>query len=584
MSENKSVLFFAYANSEKDPLPTLKKENEEIYKLLSPRVQNGDFIIHRDAYASRESMIQHLTGFREHITVFHFSGHAGRDRLLLDDEVAHSEGIISLLSKCPKLKLVVLNGCSTQGQLKLITNQLKNHPVMISTSAPVEDESATTYGIELWRNMSKHNATIEKAHSQALAATKVYNRNITCTRDIGFEENTTEEFDGPIWDISTELSMNLDWRLPKNKNVSTENTNHILKEKLLTAFSKYDELIKKAWIDTSVDDTYKVTLLLEALPLPLSEQLRKLFARQSARDLDSGHKFYNRIGYDRLKQIVTSYQTLMETVSFIHLAQLWDHVHSDSLTLKEEDTTVLGTYFLLSRNDRKDYSLIQLCYRINKIFERKGVCNFLEEWNDPSNSINEQHLLFNESIDYLQGLLKKGEDVLKEDMATLCETAEEHLATIYAELAFLIRYKMTSVKAIGVKKYRHLSETNYNHSVIKLIQRFDTFDKEMILENDISADPKFTDSVFLSKPDGSYLNLTPFIIDENSFNPMAPLAKICHFSLRQKLKNGKEIYGFSHVYNREDNYLMIQDEANYEILKDQFNDFQSSILNLNATK
>jgi hypothetical protein len=45
----------------------------------------------------------------------------------VEDGMAYSTGIAGLLEQCPKLKLIVLNGCATKGQLKQLGN-LKNPP------------------------------------------------------------------------------------------------------------------------------------------------------------------------------------------------------------------------------------------------------------------------------------------------------------------------------------------------------------------------------------------------------------------------------------------------------------------------
>ena len=54
-----------------------------------------------------------LPSYREQISIFHFSGHTGRDSIILEDEALNTQGLAKLLSQCPNLKLVVLNGSST---------------------------------------------------------------------------------------------------------------------------------------------------------------------------------------------------------------------------------------------------------------------------------------------------------------------------------------------------------------------------------------------------------------------------------------------------------------------------------------
>ena len=109
------VLFLAFSNSKLDRLPNLEKEEESIYRLLAPRALQQQFMLHRESYANISKVHEYLVLFRNNLSVFLFSGHAGKDKLLLDDEQALSGGIAQALGQCKKLKMVILNGCYTKG-------------------------------------------------------------------------------------------------------------------------------------------------------------------------------------------------------------------------------------------------------------------------------------------------------------------------------------------------------------------------------------------------------------------------------------------------------------------------------------
>ena len=72
-----NVLFFAFANSREHPLPSLQAEDDRVYATLSRRALQLHYLLHRDLYASLEKIARDLTLFRDYVSVFHFSGHAG---------------------------------------------------------------------------------------------------------------------------------------------------------------------------------------------------------------------------------------------------------------------------------------------------------------------------------------------------------------------------------------------------------------------------------------------------------------------------------------------------------------------------
>ena len=151
----------------------------------------------------------------------------------------------------------------------------------------------------------------------------------------------------------------------------------------------------------------------------------------------------------------------------------------------------------------------------------------------------------------------------------LCATAEEKLATIIGGLGFLANYTLASVKDIDVLKYRHLKQAKYKHKMVKLVQRFvGLAEEQSIMEAFLD-----TASVLLIPRDdssGNYLNLSPFIIDENAFNEKAGIAKLHIF---YRYESGSDAYAFKHIYKPDDLPLVVHEQKNYRILKAQFDAF-----------
>ncbi len=140
---------------------------------------------------------------------------------------------------------------------------------------------------------------------------------------------------------------------------------------------------------------------------------------------------------------------------------------------------------------------------------------------------------------------------------------------------------MVSIQGINVKKYRHAPKESYYHHVVKLVSKFGTHGDDLKLELEHTTDPKFNDSIFIERiSDGAYLNLTPFIIDQNSFNRNAPLAKICHFALFEEKIKDRPVYTFNNIYDTKKNDFLKLDKEEHEVIQEQLNLFKSSLLKL----
>lgn len=89
------VVFLAYANSQSNPLPSLAKEDKEVFASLVNETLKGNFIIHRESSATGEEINLFLGKYNNRIAVFHYSGHAGKEYVLLGGKQIFAAGISS---------------------------------------------------------------------------------------------------------------------------------------------------------------------------------------------------------------------------------------------------------------------------------------------------------------------------------------------------------------------------------------------------------------------------------------------------------------------------------------------------------
>ena len=129
----------------------------------------NDFDVHRDEYATADSLTKYLELYKNDMVLFHFSGHAGQTAISLDDVTVNAKGITYQLQDSVKagvLKLVVLNGCSTVGQVKRLLDI--GVPAVIATHAAIDDRAASIFGVNLMKNLNEKGMNIRDAFLAAL--------------------------------------------------------------------------------------------------------------------------------------------------------------------------------------------------------------------------------------------------------------------------------------------------------------------------------------------------------------------------------------------------------------------------------
>lgn len=570
------ILFLAFANNREQPLPALQAEDETIYSLLAPRQAQQHFLIHRDSFTSIASVTEYLALYKEDIVLFHYSGHAGAQSLLLEGEEAFTQGIATLLGKCPRLKLAVLNGCSTNGQVEALLDM--GVPVVVATSAPVDDQKASEFAIQFFRALGNQDE-ISTAFDLAKGKALVMDGQLTFHRGLDFSGNSADATWGLFY--KNENPEQLQWSLPAvpfGYQSGEFQPNLLLLESLINSLADYNDAIRQInenetlGMPSSILD--KREAVLKCLPHPISEQVRKLLVPETA---GSQTVFYDKLGPDRLRQMVAVYETIIELFGYIMLAQLWDALNDNpGLKVPEDLKNKIKIFFGLSPVQRQVYEFIPLIQHVRKLFDQEQIPYFLEELSDLRLQYDSGLPLY-EACQFMESMRHKmvNGGLGKPEADTLCIMAEEKLAIILTHMGFIGRYTFASVKAIDVVKYRHIKEARFKHTIVKLIQRFVGLAEEpQVLD-------KFMDntSVLLLRehPERrAFLNLTPFIIDENAFDEKASIAKLHFF---QRYVKDQDAYAYRHIYKPGDLPLVVAKQTNFLILKAQFDAFSRLLFN-----
>ena len=570
------ILFLSFANQQAQPLPKLQEEDDAINRLLSPRAKQQHFLLHRDSFVTLDKLPSYLTLYRDDLVLFGFSGHAGRDALLLADGSAAGSGLAQMLGQCPKLKLVLLNGCSTGGQVAQLLEA--GVPVVIATTAPVSDASAAFFSTHFFEALQQQ-FTIREAFDMAKGAVDTKYTGIAWqanrTVDLGGESTAAQG----VWGLfhGPRHEHVLDWKLPVQPFVPTVFANFLpnkhLIETLFVALAAYNDEVRalhqKAQRGEAVTVAKKRIAVLNALPAPLAEPLRKLMV-----PVEEENEGYDKISAARLRQIATAYNTSMELLAFTMIAQLWEAFDETGghLNMTREQREALRAFFRLGKSEREIFDFLALVRLSMTIFEGNKIQYFVQEL-DALRALVESDQVFGESLHFLNGLrlqVRRNEPDSAE-FAYLSKRGEECLTYLYSKLGFLARYKLAAIQGIDVQKYRHQRIPTYNHNTVVLHDLLGGLERSSMTFRD-AMDNR---SILLINMDNlDYLNLSPFVVDENAFQDRADICKIYFFS--HYLKNAG-IWCYKYVYKPDDPYWEIT-EDNYPLVKAQFDALADHIL------
>lgn len=533
------TLLLAFANQTAAPLPTLQEEDDALMRLLAPRAKSQHFLLHRESFATVERLPTYLTLYRDSLAVFLFSGHAGRDRLLMGDGVAHAEGLAQMLGQCPRLRLVFLNGCSTAGQVRELLEQ--GIPVVVATSAPVDDRRATLFSTRFFEAMQQQ-FTVREAFDMAKAAMLLTHPDLRAEqhRSIGDFGAAAEE---PTWGLffTEKTEHHLDWKLPlqaaRPPVVANFTPNVRLVEVLLKALSPYHLGTRMLYehdqqkMMPPADLSDKKMQIINALPAPLAEPIRKLLV-----PIDSETEGYDKVSEARVRQIVVAYSTSMELLGFTMLAQLWEAFdQEDPPKIAPEQADYLRFFFQLPKEEREVFDFLELIKTVNTVFDQNEIRYFVQELADLRDLLRHDEV-FAESLQFLNGMRLQVRQYAPDPstIAYLSQHGEECLAYLYSKLGFLARYQLATIQGIDVAKYRHDRRAPafiHNMAILHKLQGGFSFRPLR------QRRPMDNRSILLVVPvyDGNdatweYLNLSPFVIDENAFIPKTDVSKLLFFS------------------------------------------------------
>ena len=176
-TNNKPVIFLAFANDRDDNIGYLRNlpvEARKLREVLERAEQAGlcEVVSRSSSTAGDIFKVFQDPRYRNRVAVFHFGGHANGYQLLLESPegrgaAADAGGLAAFIGQQQGLKLVFLNGCSTQQQTQGLLDA--NIPAVISTSRAIDDQVATDFASQFYQGLSG-GASIRTAYHEAESA------------------------------------------------------------------------------------------------------------------------------------------------------------------------------------------------------------------------------------------------------------------------------------------------------------------------------------------------------------------------------------------------------------------------------
>lgn len=347
---------------------------------------------------------------------------------------------------------------------------------------------------------------------------------------------------------------------------SNQDSNRSMNEKLITeVFSKMAECkpaLQKYLIADELDDEVDLRvlgdLIIRNFPWPIGVELRRLFSG-SMRLLDRG----------RLDQLFKTIERTMQFLSFVLVAQLWEERLKRNIELPNEFTSQFQSRFYTLTLGNYSWLIRAIC----KIFTQTNTDHFIIEKNT---SLNNK---FFELLDFW--VPERNEighyqiNLTTDEIERRCVEYEEKLTHILQSIAFLVNYKLVTVRQISVLRKKH-RDASFNH-FMDLLNSSDSDFKGTEVQHQVFAD---SNSVLLLKnfqtPD-EYLNLSPLIIDTR----IEVIDQKEKFSIKKdiflytKFQNGKLLYVGTEVTEKCD----LSHLSSYADLQSQFTEMMNYILN-----
>ncbi len=542
MLPKKPIFLFAFADPRRD-LSSLSNEEETLRNLLAPLEDQGKIECRFMGYSTFSQIFKEFNRYHNRIALFHYGGHSGDDFLELDDREAQAESLATLMGQQKNLELVFLNGCANKGQLEALQEAgVKN---VLATSAPIGDKKALQFAGQFYDAL-RAGKNLEASFTSAKSFLENDHPQLDIQKRAGRKAAPKEDNNEFPWGLYTLEDSAADWVIPdpipeppnpdyhKEVNLMSQDINKVLVEKAFEGMSEYELLFKEYWSRYQRRPSGSVlnqlqNMMLDYLPSILSTQIRDLFTMEG-----------KTLGRRRLKELSEAYLTLARLVAAISISDLWQKIYLDKqkekpLNIREEYKEEIRNFLTMDPTAAKSYDFFWLTATIKRIFDENQLPSYMEELDRLKESLLQAGEYF-EAYRFLEQELRTrlvAGNILTEEVEDLCLAAEEKLGLLLSACGFMCKYQLVTIKDVELESPYRAPETSFIHQ--KSILRGHDY---VIMDDEPLQRHEFINnqSVLIVKDiyeSSSYLNLSPFLIDESAYRLKSDLPKLFFYAARE---------------------------------------------------
>lgn len=449
-----NIIFLAFADEQQNSLPALQDEFESLRDLLRPLDAREYIKLVAHGASTREQFIETLNHYQGQLSIVHFSGHASGQEVALADGAAFAKGLAKLLGQEPQLKLLILNGCATRGQVEQAL--AAGIPLVIATSRPVADEQASCFSIAFYRALV-NKRTILEAFNFALGELEARFKQTPelALRGLALRQadESSEALPWGLYTLAGTTPEALHWRLPyyRDSGLSDQlkqdisqrvSTNQYIVQVLdrMCAVNKditANYLIR--YVDGKpqpVDPSSYLDAVIQNFPWVIGSQIGLLRQKLPA-------------NLERLEQLLSTYVLSAQLLFYIQLADCWEQKNRkhwpidvppgfaqlprSAEELKQTNflARLLDLYHWMCRPELPD----------NRTFFAPELADFCQHLADPGHRLHKAQQA-------LEQLRQKHAARDLGDLNAACKLAEQTLAIVLGEMSFLAAYHFLTVRNI----------------------------------------------------------------------------------------------------------------------------------------
>lgn len=529
-----NTLLFAYANDRARPLPSLSDEDSGIDQLLDARASRNHFQKIRDSFATTESVAAKLLTYQDSLCLFHFSGHAGGASLHLEDTEARGQGIAQLLGRCPNLRLVFLNGCSTLNHIQLLKAQGVRAAVL-ATSTPIEDALAARFALQFYRAMVNQYPVAQALDAARLELQVSAATDIQPIRGDLLDDGSLAELSRNQWYFYAPDEEATRWELPTGVDAVLQEykPNSALRKAFFNALRAYDASLTEQFKakQTLPPEALKNWLneeVMRRLPYPISEPLRKLFCPTLSPD---GKLLPVGCTRERLVNYVSLFESSVDLLVVALLAQVFDRLirarkEGAVLTPGPEETAQVQALLTEGWSELSPPSLVRALKHLSRFLTDSQTALFVSEMQELVGQFDEK-TAFYESMVFFDDLRRRLADPAGVgNIPSLCQVGEDHLVELADRIGFWANYQLESYKNIRVVSFFHRAPAYKHERVVLRTSQSYRLDETYFQEVDL-GELWESQSVLLVKTQragtptatapAGFLNLSPLLIDRNVY-------------------------------------------------------------------